>query len=168
MKLFLVRHGEKEGHGFEAPLTELGKSQIKNLSLKISKLSIDEILSSSNPRSIESAKIISEKLSKDFEIIKNLKEFEKDMFYKDTREFNSEEKEDYSNLITLINKIERNNQNTLLIMNAGINRAIICSLLKYPLNRAITLTQDFASLTELELKEIHGEKIWCLNSINEK
>ena len=166
MKIYLVRHGEKEGHGFDAPLTEKGKEQIKTLSKNINGLDIASIFSSSNPRSVESAKIISNEQGMKFEVVNNLKEFNRATFHKDITEVNDEEHRNYLNLLEFIKQREKEGKNILLVMNAGINRAIMCTLLGLSMEKAIVLTQNFASITELERKEIYGEKVWCINSIN--
>jgi len=166
MKIYLIRHGDKDGHGFEAALTEVGKIQIKNLAKKILNLPVENIFSSSNPRSIESAKIISNEHGKDFEIVRSIQEFNREIFLEGMSAVDQNERTKYSNLISFLNNIMDKGKNVLLVMNAGVNRAIMCHLLKYPLEAAITLTQDLASLTELERKEIYGKRVWCLNSIN--
>jgi|APSaa5957512576_1039674.scaffolds.fasta_scaffold17907_3 broad specificity phosphatase PhoE len=166
MKIYLIRHGEKEGDDFSSILTEKGRRQIEILSENIKDLDFEKIYSSSNFRSVESAEIICLALGKNFEKLDNIREFKKDLFFEGLDNIDLIEKTYYENLISFIDRIEKESKNVCLVMNAGINRAIICHLLKYPLNRAITLTQGVASITELEKKEIYGKKEWCINSIN--
>ena len=166
MKISLIRHGEKEGDEFQSPLTQQGRKQIEKLAQNLNYKNFIRIYSSSNLRSIESAKIIAEKGELNFKILDNLREFKRTIFFEDFEKIEDKEKINYQNLISFIEKINEDNEDVCLVMNAGINRLIMCHLLRYPLSRAITLTQDLASITELEKKEIYGKRVWCINSIN--
>lgn len=168
MKIYLIRHGEKEGHGFEAPLTELGKKQMLNLAKKTKHFLPKKVFSSSNPRSVESAKILSEEINSELKIVEALKEFERSTFFREINSLEETEKNNLNFLHIFLEDIQQNKEDVVLVMNAGINRAIMCKLFNFPLSEAIAFTQDFGSITELELKEIRGEKKWCLNSINQK
>ena len=74
MIIYLVRHGEKEKHKINPPLSNLGNSQAKKTALYFEDIKIDKIYSSPLLRTIQTAKIISEYLKTNFEVNNLLKE----------------------------------------------------------------------------------------------
>ncbi len=71
--IYFVRHGESEGNISDirlpetSPLTELGRKQAEYVAKRASKLPIDVMFASTMIRAQETARIISEKIGKDFE-----------------------------------------------------------------------------------------------------
>jgi len=166
MKIYLIRHGEKKGHGFEAKLTRSGKDQILSLARKTKHFLPKKIYSSSNPRSVESCKILTKELDSNFKIIENIREIERGTFFVREDDLKHSEIENLRNIRKFLKDTIEKGQDVALVMNAGINRFILCELLDYPLSNAYAFTQNFGSISEIEQKEIYNKKIWCLNSIN--
>ncbi len=71
--IYFVRHGESEGNVSivrlpeTTPLTELGRKQAEYVAKRAAKLPIDVMFASTMIRAQETARIISEKIGKDFE-----------------------------------------------------------------------------------------------------
>ncbi len=167
MRILLIRHGEKEGHGFDVEMTNKGRYQIERLAKEIKKRIPRKIYSSTNPRSIESGKIIARELMSENNVLEGLKELKRETFFSKSEDMEDSEAKIIDNAKRLLNDLIKKEEDVILVMNAGLNRLIICELLDIPLAVAGKFTQDFASVSELELKEIRGERMWCLNSINQ-
>ncbi len=165
MKIYLVRHGEKDKEGFYGLLTNTGIEQVKKLAARFSNEDAKVIYSSANPRSYQTAEIISERIKLPIKKIEKIKEIERETFLNEN--ILEEEKINLENINKFLEELIKKNENCILSMHAGINRAIISFLLGIPLKKTIALTQGLANITELEYKEIYGEKIWCINSLND-
>lgn len=166
MKLFMIRHGEKESDEFGSNLTPLGKEQVKKISNTLRNNNIYKIYSSANPRSIQTGKIISEEINVILQTVDSIKELSREVFFQPELEWNSENKDSINNIKSFLDEITRKNEDVALAMHAGINRAILSILLDIPLHKTIHFTQDIACINLLEFKEIYGEKRWCVKLLN--
>ena len=63
MKLLIIRHGEKENDEFSSNITAIGREQAYKISTVLKNQNISRIYTSSNPRSIQTGKIISEEMN---------------------------------------------------------------------------------------------------------
>ena len=166
MKIYLIRHGAKEKEGFDGKLIWEGIEQIRKLAERFSNSDAKVIYSSANPRSLQTAQIIREYSKLPLIQINSIREIEKETFF-NFEEAPEEEKLNLENLKIFLNELMNKNENCILAMHAGINRAIISLLLDIPLKKTIVFTQSVANITELEYKEVYGEKRWCLNLLND-
>ncbi len=166
MKIYLVRHGEKEKDEFSSNLTALGKEQITKLAETLKNKNINKIYSSSNPRSIQTAEIISNKINIPFSIIDSIQELPREVFFQPDNEWNKQNKEVVNNINLFLKEISQKDEDVVLAMHAGINRATLSLLLDIPLQKMVHFTQDLGCINLLEFKEIYGKKRWCLDLLN--
>jgi probable phosphoglycerate mutase len=166
MKIYLIRHGEKEHEGFDTKLTENGRLQIEKIAKSIQNKQIKQVYTSTNPRSLETAEIINKYLAIPLKKIENLKELPKEVFFLPQSQWSKEDKMIINQIRKFLISLEKNNEDILLSMHAGINRAILSNILDIPLEKTIVFTQDIACLNILEFKEIYGQKRWCINLLN--
>jgi broad specificity phosphatase PhoE len=74
LTLYLVRHGEKEEHANDPPLTQKGREQAKKTAEKLADISFDCIIVSPSKRTKQTAEIISANQSVDYLIEDRLTE----------------------------------------------------------------------------------------------
>ncbi len=166
MKIYLIRHGEKERDEFSSNLTPLGNEQIRRLAETLKNKSIKKIYSSSNPRSIQTGEIISNKLNIPVNIINSIQELPREVFFQPNNEWSEENKKLVKNISLFLKEISTKNEDSILAMHAGINRATLSILLDIPLQKMVHFTQDLACVNVLEFKEMYGEKRWCVDLLN--
>lgn len=166
MKLFIIRHGEKENDEFNSNLTELGKYQAEKISRILKNTSVKKVYSSSNPRSIQTARIISELIKVPLYKIDSIKELPREIFFLPPSKWSDDYHMAIENIKKFIEEIKEKNEDVVLAMHAGINRAILSILLDIPLEKTIHFTQEVACLNILEYKEVYGQKRWCIQSLN--
>jgi probable phosphoglycerate mutase len=166
MKLYLVRHGEKEKDEFSSNLTTFGKEQIKKLAETLTDKNIKKIYSSSNPRSIQTGEIIGNKINLPVTIVKSIQELPREVFFQPERELSQQNQEMLRSIHLFLNEISKRDEDVVLAMHAGINRATISLLLDIPLQKMVHFTQDLSCMNLLEFKEMYGEKRWCLDLLN--
>ncbi len=181
-RLYLVRHGElvtsKEwryvGHS-DVELNETGKKQIRNLSNRLSSEQIDMIFSSNLKRTIESAKIIGNKLELINEPISELKEIDLGVWEgltleeiedkypadllkrsEDIKDFRVSNGESFSDVkkrvIPKIMDIVKKNigKRILVVSHGGVNRIIIADALGLDINNISRLEQNYACLNIID------------------
>jgi len=168
-----------KGHT-DVPLSDVGRAQILRLSEYLEKKSIDEIYCSDLSRAIDSACIIADKFNlkpiimpefrerhfgrwegMTFDEINNLYPDDFKNWASDPLRFSPIDGEstlDVSNRImpaleTLINK--QPEKNMLILAHGGVNRVILCNLLKIPLEHVFRIEQDFAALNIIEFYNNH-------------
>jgi len=166
MKLFIVRHGDKESDEFEANLTSFGEKQAKKISDILKNNAVKKVYSSANPRSIQTGSIISHELAVPFQIVDLIRELPRGVFFVSESEWSRKNSEIITNIKEFISKVEEDGEDVVLSMNAGINRVIFSTLLRIPLWKTILFTQEIACLNILEFKEIYGKKKWCVGLLN--
>jgi len=166
MKLFIVRHGEKENDEIKSSLTDLGRQQAQKLSNVLKFALIKRIYSSSNLRSIQTAEIISRNIGIPLQIINLVAELPREMFFLPPSEWSAEHRMLMDNLKKFIAELKEKDEDVVVAMHAGINRAILSILLNLQLSETVHFTQDVACLNILEYKEIYGQKRWCVKLLN--
>lgn len=166
MKLFVIRHGEKESDEFSSNLTPSGKDQAKKISKILKNNGICKIYCSTNPRSVQTGQIISKEIGVQFQVIDSIKELPREIFFQPETEWNYKNKMLIMNIRLFLDGITKNNENAALAMHAGINRAILSIILDIPIQKTIHFTQDIACINLFEFKEIYGEKRWCVRLLN--
>jgi broad specificity phosphatase PhoE len=167
VKIYLVRHGEKEvriNENNDPALTEEGKRQIILLArrLKHNKLKISKIHSTGHLRSIQTAEILSKSLYLPVFKDDNLVELEKELFDDITKDNGK-----FHEVKLFLERIVNNKEDVLLAMHGGINRAIISCLLGFSLRDTRRLAMNHASLSLLELVELKGVSEWKLRFLND-
>ena len=168
MRIYLVRHGEKEPEGENPHLTKKGIRQSKRLAKKLKKIKFDKIYSSNLNRTMETAEIVSKKLKLRPIHEPLLKEFETDIFRTTKNKWKKEEKIQYKKLILFINNLTKDKTKKkyiLVIAHGFVNRIIMSYLLKMPLKRFIIFKQDETCLNILKWREKYGN--WQLEKMND-
>ncbi len=166
MKIYLVRHGEKESEEYEDLLTETGERQIMLLArkLKFDNLFVSKIYSTNHYRSIKTAEILSKKLLipvfRDDRIIEIDKEFfwVPDLFIEDEKILAIKE---------FVDEIVSKGEDVILAMHGGINRVVISHLTGLPLKEMKFFAMDLGSLSIIEKSEIMGKMMWNLKLLND-
>ncbi len=166
MKLFIIRHGDKENDEFDSNLTIGGREQVQKISNILKEHNLSRIYTSSNPRSIQTGEIISNEINLPFKTISSLKELPRDIFFKSELEWNDENRDLINNIKEFMNDLIKRDEDVVLAMHAGFNRAVISILLNIPLEKTIHFTQDIGCINQLEFKEIYGKKRWCVKLLN--
>src|SRR5262245_7330839 len=126
---------------------------------RLQSLPVDMIYCSSNLRSVESASIVAKHVAKAVIVVSDLTEFDRSFFSSNRSDVTEDDRRTYRALVNWIAKLQRKSENALLVMNAGINRAIICYLMGIPVWKGICFKQDYASVSELEFKEVYGKQL---------
>ena len=195
-RLYLVRHGElvtsKEWRyvgQMDVDLNEAGKQQIKKLSSRLSSEQIDRIFSSDLNRTIESAKIIGNKLGIINESISEFREIDLGVWeghtldeieerFPDDLVKRSEDIEDFrvingesfsdvnKRVIPKIMDIIKNNagKRILVIAHGGVNRIIIADALGLSINNIPRLEQNYACLNIIDYYKT-GPVVRLINEI---
>jgi alpha-ribazole phosphatase len=181
-RLYLVRHGElftsKEWRyvgQMDVELNDEGKQQIKKLSRRLSPEQIEMIFSSDLTRTIESAKIIGNKLAIINEPISEFREidlgvweghtleeieerFPEDLLKRseDIKDFRVENGESFSDvnkrvIPKIMDVIEDNvGKRILVVAHGGVNRIIIADALGLSINNIPRLEQNYACLNIID------------------
>ncbi len=166
MKIYLVRHGEKESEGADAELTENGERQITLLArrLKHDKVNVSRIYSTNHSRSVRTAEILSKALALPVVRDDRLRELERNLF----NEQNSNVEHDDVQAVNLfIEEMVSRRQDIILAMHGGINRAVISYLTGIGLYDMRHFFMDFASVSLIELVEIDGQIKWRVKMLND-
>lgn len=151
MKIYLVRHGEKE-NGEDLSLTQNGVSQSIALSKKLSEKHFDLIYSSNMLRAKETAKIVSEKLSCEVLSDKRLNEFRLSMIKKKKENWTKEEIVKYDNLLEFLKEliVKKDEEISVLIIAHGVtNRIIMSYLLEFSMVNIVRFEQKETGISSL-------------------
>jgi len=168
MKIYLVRHAEKESEGENPNLTRKGIKQAKLLAKRLKELKVDEFYCSDLNRAKQTSEIISKWLKLKPKIKSSLNEFESSDIKKDKSKWNKEERKRLVKLISLLKKITEKpeQESNILIVAHGItNRIIISSLLKISMKRTIVFRQNESCINFLNWSEKF--KNWQLEKMND-
>jgi broad specificity phosphatase PhoE len=165
--LFIVRHGEKESDEFNSNLTNFGIEQANKIADLLKTKNFKRLYSSSNPRSIQTGEIISNKSSIPLEVIDCIKELPKNIFFQLESDWDGENKRIVDNIKSFLEDLKRKDEDSVLSLNAGLNRVILSLILDIPLHKSVQFTQNVACLNLLEYKEIYGKKRWCVVLLND-
>lgn len=168
MKLYLVRHAEKESEGENPDLTKKGIKQAKYLTRKLKKIKFDEFYCSGLNRAKQTSEIISKSIKIKPKIEPSLNEYESSDIKKDEKNWTRDEKSRKKRLYSFIDKITKkpNVDKNILIISHGItNRIIMAHLLDLPLKRMIIFRQNETGINRLSWSEKF--KNWQLEKMND-
>ena len=168
MKLYLVRHADKEKEGENPSITKKGIRQVKLLARRMKKLKVDEFYCSDLNRAKQTAEIVSKeiKLKPKQEI--SLREFEGETIKQSKNKWEKEDKKRHKELISFLKRITKEpvQETNILIIGHGIsNRIIIAYLLKISLKRTIVFRQNETCINFLYWAEKY--KNWRLETMND-
>ena len=166
MKLFIIRHGEKDSLEFNSNLTPTGIKQVQKISNVLKNQNLNRIYTSSNPRSIQTGEIISKEINLPLQIISSVKELPREIFFQSESEWNDENKNLINNIREFLSEVIKKDEDVVLAMHARFNRAVISELLNIPLEKTMLFTQDLACINQLEFEEICGKRRWHIKLLN--
>ena len=92
MRIYLIRHAEKESEGENPPLTKRGIKQAKYLAKRLSKEKFDKFYRSNMERSKQTSEAISKRIKMKPLVEKSLNEYESEDIKRKFSEWNSSEK----------------------------------------------------------------------------
>ncbi len=129
LKIYLIRHGEKDGEG--KFLSKRGIKQIKLLAKKLEKIKFDKIYSSDLERCKQTIEIINKKIK--FPIIyeSRLREVKGEV-----KEFPKKHKKEIKNIKSVYNKLAKEKGNVLVSSSGIVNRILLSMFLKIDPNKA--------------------------------
>ena len=140
MKIYLVRHAEKESEGENPNLTKRGLLQAKYLAKKLKEIKFDEFYCSGLNRTKQTATIVSKEIKMKPEIELSLNEYEGSDVKKSRAFWSKDDKTRYKKLIHFFKKItmDPNQEKNILIIAHGItNRIVMSYLLNISMKRII-------------------------------
>lgn len=168
MKIFLIRHGEKEPEGENSYLTKRGIKQAKHLAKKLNKIKFDEFYCSDLNRAKQTSEIVSKLIKVNPKIEKSLNEYEISDIEKDEKNWPKNERSRKKKLYTFLDKLskKRNAEKNILIIAHGVtNRIVIAHLLELPLKKLIVFQQDNTCINLLKWSKKF--KSWHLDKMND-
>lgn len=168
MKIYLVRHAEKEREGENPNLTKKGIKQAKYLAKRLKKINFDEFYCSDLNRAKQTSAIVSKVIKLKTKIVPSLNEYESSDIKKNEKYWPKDEKVRKKNLHNFIDKITKNpnEEKNILIISHGItNRIILAQLLNLPLKRMIIFMQNETGTNRLNWSEKF--KNWRLEKMND-
>jgi len=168
MKIYLVRHAEKEHEGEDANLTKKGIDQAKVLGKKLKKIKFDEIYCSSLIRTKQTFDIAFKKSKQKIKIEKSLNEFRTKTMRKNPKEFDKEEEKHFNDLKKFLEKITKNpnSKKVILIIAHGFTNRFIFSIL-FDINhqKVLPFIQHETGINEIFYVEEY--KNWRLEKWND-
>jgi len=170
MRIYLVRHAEKESEGENPNLTKKGIKQAKLLARKLKKIKFTKFYCSNLNRAIETAEIVSKEIKLKLIHENCLREFESTyrIFKRDKNRWKKEELMQYKKLISFIDKLTKDKtkeSNILIIAHGLVNRVIMAHLLKMPLKKFIIFKQEETCANIFYWVERYGN--WRLEKMND-
>ena len=168
MKIYLVRHAEKESEGENPNLTKKGIKQATVLAKRLNKIKFAEFYCSDLNRAKQTAKIVLKVIQLKPKIELSLNEFESSDIKKDLSKWDKEERKRLKNLIYFLNKITRKpekEENVLIICHGITNRIILSYLLKIQMKKVIVFFQHETCINKLDWSEKFGN--WRLKKMND-
>lgn len=168
MKIYLVRHGEKESEGENPALTKKGIKQAKALAKRLNKIKFDEFYCSDLNRAKQTAKIVSKRIKLKPKIESSLNEFESSDIKKNLSSWDEEQRKRYFKLKSFLNKIskEPNEKRNILIICHGItNRIILSHFLNIEMKKMIVFWQHETCVDKLNWSEKFEN--WRLEKMND-
>ncbi|MBU1129339.1 MAG: histidine phosphatase family protein [Nanoarchaeota archaeon] len=168
MKIYLVRHAEKEHEGEDANLTKKGISQANLLGKKLKKIKFDEFYCSDLNRAKQTSEIVSRKIILKSKVEKSLNEFRTKTMRKDQKYFEGEEKKHFNDLKKFLEKITKNpnSKKTILIIAHGFTNRIIFSILfNITHQKILPFIQHETGINEISYAEEY--KNWRLEKWND-
>jgi broad specificity phosphatase PhoE len=145
MKIYIVRHGEREKEGENPNLTKNGILQAKYLAKNLKNIKFNEFYCSELNRSKQTAEIVSKIIKMRPKVKSFLNEYESSDLKKAKSKWKAEERKRHSSLISFIDKITKKpskERNILIIAHGMTNRFILAHLFKIPFPKMIVFKQD--------------------------
>ena len=145
MKLYFVRHAEKESEGENPSLTKRGILQAKCLAQRLKKIKFDEFYCSELKRSRQTSEIVSKQIKIKPRVEPSLNEYESSDVKKAKPLWSKEDRVRYKKLIVFLRKLAKdpNQDKSVLIISHGItNRIVMSYFLKIPMKRIIVFRQN--------------------------
>jgi len=168
MKVYLVRHGEKESEGENPNLTKKGIKQAKFLAKRLNKIKFDKFYCSNLNRAKQTAEIVYKKIRLKPKIESSLNEFESSDIKKDLSKWDKEERKRYKNLIFFLNKISNKpseEKNILIVCHGITNRIVLSHFLNIKMKKMIVFWQHETCIDKLNWSEKFGN--WRLKKMND-
>ncbi len=168
MKIYLVRHAEKESEGENPNLTKKGIKQSKYLAKRLKKKRFEKFYCSDMNRAKQTAEIVSKQIRLKPKIEKSLNEYESSDIKRPLSKWDKEDSKRYKKLILFLNQITKNpedEKNLLIICHGITNRIILASLLNMPMKRIIVFFQHETCIDKLDWSEKFTN--WRLKGMND-
>lgn len=168
MKIYLVRHAEKEDIGENPNLTKRGMKQARGLAKRLKKKKFSKFYCSDMNRAKQTAEIVSKKIKLKPKIEEPLKEYESLDIKRDEKKLKKSERSRKKKMLKFIDKITKNpnkEENILIIAHGITNRIILAHLLELPLKKVITFRQHNTGINHLNWSEKF--KNWQLRKMND-
>lgn len=168
MKIYLVRHAQKEGEGENPNLTRKGIKQAKFLSRRLKKIKFEDFYSSNTNRTIQTSEVVSNKIKMKFKIEPSLNEYLSRDIKENKLKWKKEELKRYNMMINFLNNKTKNPSseiNILIIAHGIANRLILSHFLKIPIEKTIPFRQDETNINILEYAPDY--KNWRLTKLND-
>lgn len=145
MKIYLIRHAEKETEGENPNLTSNGIKQAKLLAKRLKKKKFDLFYSSDMNRTRQTSEIVSKEIKMKPKIEDSLNEYEGSDIKNPLNKWKVEERKRFRRMTEFLGKLLKNpkkKKNILIIAHGITNRIIFSHLLNIPMNKTITFRQD--------------------------
>jgi phosphoserine phosphatase len=156
MRIYLVRHAQKENEGENPPLTKKGIKQARYLAKKLKKKKFDDFYSSDMNRTKQTSEIVSKEIKIKPKIEKSLNEYESSDIKQEKSKWNKEERKRLKKMLEFLDEILKNpkqKKNILIIAHGITNRIIFSYLLNIPMKRTIVFRQDETCTNILKYSE---------------
>jgi broad specificity phosphatase PhoE len=166
MKIYFIRHGNKERENENSPLTKKGIKQSKILGKRLNKFKFDEIYCSDLIRAKQTLKNAFPKPRNKIIIEESLNEFKTEVLKKDGKNLN--DKKRLENLKKFLKKITENTsseKNILIISHGNINRILLSFFLSLNLSKTIYFRQNETGINEISYSKKY--KNWRLERWND-
>lgn len=153
MKIYLIRHAQKESEGENPNLTKKGIKQAAYLAKRISKIKFDKFYCSDMNRTRQTSEIISKKIKMKPVIEKSLNEYETSDLKKDISKWSVNDRKRIKEMYKFIDKITKNpkKEERILIVAHGItNRILMGYLMKFKLSELLPFMQDETCVNKFE------------------
>lgn len=167
MKIYIIRHAEKESEGENPHLTKNGIKQAKALAKRLKKKKFDEFYCSDMNRTKETSEIVAKVIKMKPKIELSLNEYESTDIKLEDRKWPKDELSRRKKMYLFIDKITKNpnkEKNILIIAHGITNRIIMSYLLDIPMKRTIVFRQNETCINILSWAKKF--KNWRLEKMN--
>lgn len=168
MKIYLVRHAQKEEEGENPNLTKRGLKQAEYLARRLKKMKFDGFYCSDLSRAKQTSAVVSKAIRMKPKVVPSLNEYEAADIKKDDKKWPKDELSRRKKLHEFLDKVikHRKKETNILVIAHGItNRIIMSYLLEMPLKRMIILRQEETCINLLSWNEKFGN--WNLKKMND-
>ena len=161
MRVFFVRHAEKEKISEDPSITAKGIKQANLLAKRLKTWEFDEFYCSDMKRVKQTAFIVSRKINMIPKFEKSLSEFRHRFIEGGKKLWNKEEKKHYEELTSFLNKIakEPESEKSILIISHGVvNRLILAHFLNLDMVKTVPFNQSETGISCIEWSD--EDKNW--------